>query len=227
MTARASAFPGGGVRVGLIGTLVVHVAGLALLVWSATTHVTRMPPTYAVELVAAPLTSSARRAAPEAAGPPPEPVAPTAPSRAKPAPIPAPKTPRTTTRQEPAARTRTPVAPLPGETPGTGSDIANVKLAGKEFPYPEYLRNLVSQIYRRWNRPAGSALTAEIGFVILRDGTVREIRVLSSSRSYSFDLEAQGAIEAAGTSRAFGPLPQGYEADYLQVSFLFKPRDNE
>jgi TonB family protein len=117
------------------------------------------------------------------------------------------------------------VTPLPGETPGTGRDLANVKLAGKEFPYPEYLRNLVAQIYRRWNRPAGdAALTAEVGFVILRDGTVKDIRMVTSSRSYEFNLEAQGAIEAAATVKAFGPLPPGYSADYLQISFLFTPR---
>ena len=30
-------------------------------------------------------------------------------------------------------------------------------------------------------------------------------------------------IEAAGNSRAFGPLPDGWEADVLPVSFYFKP----
>ena len=94
-------------------------------------------------------------------------------------------------------------------------------------PRARYLRNIVTQIFRRWDRPKGTALTAEVAFVILRDGTVREIRVLTSSRSYSFDLEAQGAVEAAGSAKAFGPLPQGYGADYLQVSFMFKPRDND
>jgi TonB family protein len=224
---RAAALPGGSVRVGLIGTVVVHAAAVGLLVFFArSAAIGPVPPTYAVELVAAPRPTAVRRAAPEAAGPPPEAVAPKEPARAKPAPVPPPKTPRTTAQREPAAQTRTPVTPLPGETPGTGSDIANVKLQGKEFPYPEYLRNIVSQIYRRWNRPVGTALTAEVGFVILRDGSVREIRIVSSSRSYSFDLEAQGAVEVAGAAKAFGPLPQGYEADYLQVSFQFKPRDN-
>jgi TonB family protein len=100
-----------------------------------------------------------------------------------------------------------------------------VKTQGKEFPYPEYLRNQVTQIYRRWNRPAGSAaLEAEVTFVILRDGTVKEIKLLRTSRSYSFDEEAQGAIEAAAAAKAFGPLPAGYPADYLPISFLFTPR---
>jgi protein TonB len=96
---------------------------------------------------------------------------------------------------------------------------------GKAFPFPEYLRNLVSQIYRRWNRPSNdSPLKAEVGFVILRDGTVRDISMLTSSRSFSFDQEALGAVEAAAVVKAFGPLPAGYGADYLQVTFTFAPR---
>lgn len=178
------------------------------------------PPTYAVELVAAPAASGASRPAPEAAPPVPK-AAPK--STPKPAPAKAPA--RVTPKTAAAPRATGRVTPLPGETPGTGSDIANVNLQGKQFPFPEYLRNLVTQIYRRWNRPAGNAaLEAEVGFVILRDGTVREIKLVSSSRSYSFDLEAQGAIEAAAHVKAFGPLPAGYPADYLQISFLFTPR---
>jgi hypothetical protein len=41
----------------------------------------------------------------------------------------------------------------------------------------------------------------------------------------AFDLEAQGAVEAAGRSLAFGPLPKGYPRDQLRVSFYFDPRN--
>ena len=147
--------------------------------------------------------------------------APVAKARPKPAPTRAQQTAKTA----PATKTPSQVQPLPDATPGTGSDIENVKLLGKEFPYPEYLRNLVSQIYRRWNRPVGSAaLTTEVAFVILRDGTVKDINVVSASRSYSFDLSARGAIDAAAAVKAFGPLPAGYPADYLQINFVFEPR---
>ena len=64
---------------------------------------------------------------------------------------------------------------------------------------------------------------AEISFLILRDGTVRDIRFVTRSGSFSFDLGAQGAIEAAGNARGFGPLPDGWDADVLPVSFYFKP----
>jgi len=100
-----------------------------------------------------------------------------------------------------------------------------VSIPGLEFPYPGYLRSIVEEVYRRWQRPVGNAaLRAEVSFLILRDGTVREIRLTRPSGSFSFDLSAQGAIEAAGSNRAFGPLPDGYPADVLPVSFYFTPR---
>ena len=59
--------------------------------------------------------------------------------------------------------------------------------------------------------------------MIRRDGTVHDIRFVTRSGSFAFDLSAQGAIEAAGNASAFGPLPDGWEADVLPVSFYFKP----
>jgi TonB family protein len=215
--------PRSAVWTGVLGTVLVHGAAVGILFYAASLAPTVQPPTYAVTLVAAPAPSGARRPAVETPPPPaPAPAPPREVAKAKPAPAkPAAKQP---SRTAAPPRTATPVEPLPGETPGTGSDVANVNLQGKEFPYPEYLRNLVTQIYRRWNRPAGAALQAEVGFVILRDGTVKEIRMLASSRSSSFDSEAMAAVEIAAAAKAFGPLPAGYPADYLQIGFLFTPR---
>lgn len=198
----------------------MHAGVLLALLLSMSRTPERVPPSYAVQLVAAPALRGAPRPAPEAA------ARAEAPPVRKAEPKPAPTKPATShTADRTPSRTTSPVTPLPGETPGTGSDIANVDLKGKEFPYPEYLRNLVAQIYRRWNRPPGSAaLTTEISFDILRDGTVRNIQVIRSSRSYSFDLEARGAIDQAAAQKAFGSLPAGYPADYLQISFSFTPR---
>jgi TonB family protein len=199
----------------------VHLGALTALVLSIRPRQNITQPSYAVELVAASPATGRARPTPET--PAPAPVTPkTAPKALPKAAKPAPKAPVKAPAQP---RTGSPVTPLPGETPKGGSDIANVKTMGKEFPYPEYLRNLVTQIYRRWNRPPGNdALEAEVTFVILRDGTVTEIKLLQSSRSYSFNQEAEGAIEAAGAAKAFGPLPAGYPADYLPISFKFTPR---
>ena len=64
---------------------------------------------------------------------------------------------------------------------------------------------------------------AEISFLIMRDGSVHDIHFVTRSGSFAFDLGAQGAVEAAGNARAFGPLPDGWDADVLPVSFYFKP----
>ena len=219
MTASAEWLPRGAVWAGLAGTTAVHLVALgALLFGGLTGRSLPVLPTYAVELIAAPAGARVQPATPPRAEPEAPPVAP--------ATKPAPARPQSRTQQPTRSRATTTAPPLPGERPNTGTDIANVQYQGRPFPYPEYLRNLVTQIYRRWNRPQGDLpLEAEVGFVILRDGTVRSINLVKSSRSYSFDQEALGAVEAAALVKAFGPLPAGYEADYLQVSFTFKPRE--
>jgi outer membrane biosynthesis protein TonB len=99
-----------------------------------------------------------------------------------------------------------------------------VKTSGVEFPYPQYLRNIVAQVYRRWQRPSGQAsLRAEVLFFIHRDGSITSFQFVKRSGNFGFDLEAQGAIEAAANAAAFGPLPEGYVADVLPVTFFFDP----
>lgn len=199
-----------------------------------------MPPVYRVNLVAAP-------AGPRAAGvvqPPaatPEPPQPT-PSQTPPRPVtqapdmaprprPAPP-PRRTAQQstptpaadEPAPRPST-TQPVAGGGPvgGTGADVATVRTPGIEFPYGGYLDNIVRQLVLRF-RPGGNrALVADVSFLIRRDGSVSDIRVVRSSGVYAFDVEAQGAIEAAGQTRAFGPLPRGFADDALPVTISFTP----
>jgi protein TonB len=218
-----------GTTVGLIGTLLVHAAAAAFA-FTQVKPAKAGPPSYAVELVAAPAPSPKQRLAREAVPtPPPEekpaPVKPPPkPKPVKPPPAPAPKPPPTETRREPPPKTSAPVAPAPGETPSTGTDVATIKTPGLQFPFPEYLRNIVTQVYRNWDRESARQNSfAEISFLILRDGTVRDIRFVTRSGSFAFDLGAQGAIEAAGNALSFGPLPDGWDADVLPVSFYFKP----
>jgi protein TonB len=227
---------------GLVGTLMVHAAAVLFLV-AAVKPTRASPPSYAVELVAAPAPTTKRLAREALPTPPPEekpaptppkpappqkdkpaPVAPKPPKPAKTTPTPAPKPPPTESEREPAPKTAAPVAPVPGETPSTGTDVATIKTPGLAFPFPEYLRNIVTQVYQRWDRASAKQSNfAEISFLILRDGSVRDIRFVTRSGSFAFDLDAQGAIEAAGNTQAFGPLPDGWGADVLPVSFYFKP----
>jgi len=55
------------------------------------------------------------------------------------------------------------------------------------------------------------------------DGATSDIEWVQRSGDLAFDLEAHGAVEAAGRARAFGPLPAAWPRDQLRVSFFFDP----
>jgi outer membrane biosynthesis protein TonB len=212
------------VPLGVVGTIAVH--GIALTFFLASASGARSaPPTYRVRLVAAPDLTPDQRPAPPAVqreAAPKEPPAPTA----KPAPkntasSAAPPPVADTKKREAAPRTN-PVTRLPGEAPSTGSDVATVSTEGIEFPFPEYLQNIVSQVLRRWQRPLeNTPLEAEVGFMVHRDGSVTDLQFVKRSGNFAFDLEAQGAIEEAGRFKAFGTLPDGWVPDVLFVRFYF------
>ncbi len=212
------------VGMAVTGTLVVH--GLVgVFLFATPSGRVRLPPTYTVRLIAAPEADLEARKAPEAFE---------RPAEEKPAPVPAAKTPRSTvsratppptrdqTHREAAPRTTPTAQPLPGEKPSTGNDVATVSTEGIAFPFPEYLQNIVSQVLRRWQRPAQSTpLEAEVSFFVHRDGSVTDLQFIRRSGNFAFDLEAQGAVEEAGRFKAFGTLPNGWTADVLFVRFYF------
>ncbi len=215
-----------GGSVAFVGTLTLHGIVLGVMLWSPAVARPAVPPVYRVSLVAAPEPTPQVRRAPEVVQRPaerPAPVTPQPPRRTSVAKTPPPPT-KTDTEREPAPRTNPTEELAPGAKPSTGTDVATVKTEGVEFAYPEYLRNIVAQIYRRWHRPTGvQSFRAEIMFFIHRDGRISNLQFIRRSGNFAFDLEAQGAIEAAGTSGAFGPLPSGYPADVLPVNFFFDP----
>ena len=209
---------------GLAGSAAIHVLALAF-VFGRGTHARAAPPVYQVHLIAAPAPTEGERPAPLAverpagekavalgkARTPKSPVSPAAP----------PPTPAAAPREQ-APRTTARATPLPGERPSTGSDAATVSTEGMEFPYPEFLENVVTQILARWQRPyENTALDAEVSFLVHRDGSITDLQFVKRSGNFAFDLEAEGAVEAAGKSRAFGALPKGWNQDVLFVRFYF------
>jgi len=117
-------------------------------------------------------------------------------------------------------------APKAGGGPvgGKGTDVATVRSEGIEFPFPGYLNNIVRQIAIRFKpRNPATRLKAEVRFLIHRDGSVSDITFIRRSGNFSFDLEAQGAVDAASSTLAFGPLPAGFPDDVLPVVFSFDP----
>lgn len=194
-----------------------------------------LPPIYKVNLIAAP--AGLRAAGVVRRQPSSSEVSAAVPPRALTSPrdMPMPEKPQER-RVPPAPATPAPVIPTAparaadaptaggGPTGGRGTDVATVRTEGIEFPYPGYLENIVRQIALRFEPARSSAFRAEVVFLIRRDGSVSSVRFLKRSGNYAFDLEAQGAVEAAGGARAFGPLPDGFHDDVLPVIFSFDPR---
>ncbi len=209
----------------------VHGGALATLLIFGARGTQIQAPVYRVELIAAPRgdraigvvepiqTPSAET--PKVTTPPPTEVPVVAKER------PAPRRTPTRATPTPAAQSkRTQAAPKAGGGPegGAGTDVTNVRTEGLNFPYPEYLNNIVRQIQLRFKPRNVGNLVTEVVFFIRRDGSVQELQIQRRSGSLAFDLEAQGAVEAVSAARAFGPLPAGWGDDVLRVIFTFEPR---
>ncbi len=205
-----------------------------------------LPPMYRVEIVAAPAgeraigevkneqataktpvtqpsasQSSVKEMPLPTAKPAPKTPARVTPSEAKPKPVAKASAPES--KAAPKAKTEAPKAGG-GPVGDKGTDVATVRSDGIEFPFPGYLNNIVRQIALNFKpRNPAARLKAEVRFFIHRDGSVSGIEFIRRSGNFSFDLEAQGAVEAASSARAFGPLPAGFPDDVLPVVFSFDP----
>jgi periplasmic protein TonB len=211
-----------------------HAAVVAALIFVRPAPPRAMPPMYRVSIVAAPPGPRAEGiVVPPATAPKPPPAPAPPPPRAQTPPkaMPMPtKTPAKTV--PPATPTPVPTATPPkapprqaggGPTGDKGTDVATVRTEGVEFPFPGYLENIVRQIAKNFGEHRNTNARAEVQFLIRRDGSVSAISFITRSGDYSFDLDAQGAVESAGNSRAFGPLPNGFPDDVLPVIFSFDP----
>lgn len=226
---------------GVLLSTLLHGLMVAAVVWWSQTTPPPTPPAYRVRLVGAPpgprqagvvnATPKPAAAAPTAAGAERPPVPEKAlPSTAKSATVTSPKaTPVPNKSRETGAKTAsaTPAAKAApragsGAQGGKGADVANVDLRGIAFPYQGYLDNIVRQLTLNWSpRRRATSLVAEIKFMIRRDGSIAGMEVVRRSGDGIYDLDAQGAVEAVGAARGFGPLPSGWQDDVLVVYFTF------
>ncbi len=220
----------------LVGSVLLHAALLALLlsgvVFAQSPEPTRFK-AYRVELIAAPPPAPVAKETPAAEKQPaaaPKPVPKTPPKTPPKKPAPKPKTeekPKSPQPTPPAEKTESKEKPAgePEEekTSGAGKDALDMSQTGAEFAYPDYLENIITQIHRYFRWTGTSRPSAEVYFVINRDGSVGDIRLVRRSGNPAFDFEAIGAIEQAGRRRAFGPLPKGFPQDRLPLRFEFKP----
>jgi TonB family protein len=112
-----------------------------------------------------------------------------------------------------------PLAPL--GRPGLSGDVA-VDAGNFEFSY--YLLLLRNRIAASWTPPAGitgggQPVRAVVYFRVMRDGTVRDVRLESASTAEFFD---RSAMRAVALSDPMPPLPEGYAGAALGVHFGFE-----
>lgn len=202
------------------GSIGLHAVVFAVIVALSFFSVPEVPAqTYAVRLVAA---ADLEAPLAEAPAPPPQEEEENRPPPPQPTEEPLPETELPSVVEE-MPEVEEPVRE-PARADEVGEEAINVQTEGMRFVDPEYANNIVRQIHRYWRPPdTARPLEAEIIFVLNRAGDVVEIEWLRRSGVTTFDLEARGAIEAAGHAGAFGPLPEAWPADEMRVSFFFDP----
>jgi periplasmic protein TonB len=134
--------------------------------------------------------------------------------------------PAVTTAEKPAEEKPKEPEPPKGPEPkadSPGGENLNVNMEGREFPYPAYLENIITQLYRHFRWSGNPKLQAEVAFAINRDGSVGSITVSRKSGDFNFDMEAMAAVEQVGRRGLFGALPEGWVDDRLWVRFRFLP----
>lgn len=153
---------------------------------------------------------------------PPPPKEEVKPDPVPPEPEPEKETPPPETRTEPDPEPTRTTEPTEEASEEAGADV-NVRLEGLKRDYPAYYSTIIMEI-KKCFRPPGSAAraVAVVYFVIRRDGTVSDARLVERSGNAAFDYAALGAVECAGSGR-FGPLPDDLPYERLPIQFTFEP----
>lgn len=121
-------------------------------------------------------------------------------------------------RQNPAVAN-----PAYSALPGAGNigAGANTTLGDRFAGYGAQIRQLVAQKWRTGEVPANirSAPMVVATFELMRDGSVRNVRILQRSGIALLDYSVERAIEEASP---FPPIPPGFDRDRATVEFWFE-----
>lgn len=107
------------------------------------------------------------------------------------------------------------IGPVASSFPGTG-----LKTDALDFPYPWYLVQVQSSLWKEWTArmPRGAYQECQIVFSIGKDGKTSGVAVEEGSGNSYFDYAALSAARAA----IFPPLPSGFSESELRVHVKFK-----
>jgi TonB family protein len=219
----------------MVASFVLHLLFIGVGLWFAgKLDKTRIYlPVYTVNLVSLP---AAKPAAPP---PVPEPV----PQKKKPAPLKQEKqkvqekkvatlkktkaepTPAPTSVPQKAEPTPPPAPPVEvaktdGGQEGVSGPRQALTLDTLRFPYLWYLKNIQVKVNQNWSTLGlkDSPTPATIFFRIMRDGSVRDVKIEKSSGNNGLD---NSAVQAVLLSAPFDPLPDGYSGNDLAIHYNF------
>ena len=137
------------------------------------------------------------------------------PAAPSPSPAPAPSANPAPAPAQPAAAPGGTGTAEAGASPGptVSADMPN-------FPYPWYLTSLRSSLWDKWaSRMRQLSGECEVVFTIMRDGSVVDLNIETSSGDDGFDYAAASSVREAAP---FPPLPRDFAETFLKVHVQFK-----
>jgi TonB family protein len=145
--------------------------------------------------------------------------------------IPVPKKPEAKSKAaaKKVAETKPP-APAAEEKPlgvsvGVGGEGAGIAVDAASFPFSYFLAAIERKVSDNWFSAVSEGakgLTCIIYFKLMRDGSVSDVRVETSSGNAYFDRAAERAVKSAAP---FPPLPGAFTDPSLGIHFTFVQKD--
>lgn len=104
------------------------------------------------------------------------------------------------------------------------SGVGKISLEDVDFPFSYYLAIMQKKISQRWRPEYGRAAgkgknRVVVYFRILRDGSIKDIKLEKSSGDRSLDRSSVNAIREAGP---MPPLPHEFDGEELRIHFGFE-----
>jgi protein TonB len=114
------------------------------------------------------------------------------------------------------------VTPMISQTGAGGIGVGPGTPFGNRFGY--YVDLLRQKVGQKWatadiDPRLQNAPPVVVTFTIMRDGSVRDIKIAQRSGNFALDVSAQRAISDAAP---FPPLPQGFDGSQAPIEFWFR-----
>jgi TonB family protein len=123
-------------------------------------------------------------------------------------------------KKEPPAEAQKPLGVTVGTGEGTG-----IAVDAANFPFGYFLAAIERRVSENWFSAVaegGTGLTCVVYFKLMRDGSVSDARIETSSGNGYFD---RAAVRAVRSAAPFPPLPRAFSDAFLGIHFTFVQKD--